>query len=153
MLAELTRGHLLSEHRPGRYAFHDLLRAYATEQAQDPRRRRCPPGRGGPGPRPLAAHRVRRRDAARPVLRPGRPGPAAAGVVVGAPATAEDALRWFTAEQATLLAAVPLAAWSGRAGHAWRLAWALSTFLLRRGCWDDHDQGVPGQPGRGPPGR
>ena len=35
LLAELTRGHLLSEHRPGRYAFHDLLRAYATEQAQD----------------------------------------------------------------------------------------------------------------------
>src|SRR5262249_49273926 len=34
-LAELTRGHLLSERRPGRYAFHDLLRAYATEQARD----------------------------------------------------------------------------------------------------------------------
>ena len=33
LLAELTRGHLLSEHRPGRYAFHGLLRAYAREQA------------------------------------------------------------------------------------------------------------------------
>ena len=33
LLAELTRGHLLTEHRPGRYAFHDLLRAYAREQA------------------------------------------------------------------------------------------------------------------------
>ena len=32
LLAELTRGHLLAEPRPGQYAFHDLLRAYATEQ-------------------------------------------------------------------------------------------------------------------------
>jgi tetratricopeptide (TPR) repeat protein len=32
---------------------------------------------------------------------------------------------------------VSLAARSGLAGHAWRLAWALSIFLLRRGCWDD----------------
>src|SRR5262249_51262172 len=34
LLAELTRGHLLTEHRPGRYTFHDLLRAYAAEQAR-----------------------------------------------------------------------------------------------------------------------
>jgi hypothetical protein len=32
-LAELTRAHLLDEHLPSRYAFHDLLRAYAAEQA------------------------------------------------------------------------------------------------------------------------
>ena len=30
-LAQLTRAHLLTEHAPGRYAFHDLLRAYASE--------------------------------------------------------------------------------------------------------------------------
>jgi tetratricopeptide (TPR) repeat protein len=34
MLAELTRTHLLDEHAPGRYSFHDLLRAYATELVQ-----------------------------------------------------------------------------------------------------------------------
>jgi len=33
LLAELAYAHLLTEHSPGRYAFHDLLRAYATEQA------------------------------------------------------------------------------------------------------------------------
>ena len=32
-LAQLTRASLLTEHAPGRYAFHDLLRAYATELA------------------------------------------------------------------------------------------------------------------------
>ncbi|GAB2962483.1 ATP-binding protein [Saccharothrix stipae] len=33
LLAELTRAHLLDEHRPGRYRCHDLLRAYAAELA------------------------------------------------------------------------------------------------------------------------
>jgi len=33
LLVELAYAHLLTEHSPGRYAFHDLLRAYATEQA------------------------------------------------------------------------------------------------------------------------
>lgn len=34
LLAELVRGHLISESVPGRYACHDLLRAYAAEQAE-----------------------------------------------------------------------------------------------------------------------
>ncbi len=33
LLAELARTHLLTAHSPGRYALHDLLRAYAAEQA------------------------------------------------------------------------------------------------------------------------
>jgi len=32
-LAELTATHLITEHSPGRYALHDLVRAYAAEQA------------------------------------------------------------------------------------------------------------------------
>jgi tetratricopeptide (TPR) repeat protein len=47
-------------------------------------------------------------------------------------------MAWFTAEQATLLAAVQLAARTGPSTRAWQLAWSLSTFLLRRGLW--HDQ-------------
>jgi DNA-binding SARP family transcriptional activator len=35
LLAELARAHLIVEHVPGRYALHDLLRAYAAEQADD----------------------------------------------------------------------------------------------------------------------
>jgi DNA-binding SARP family transcriptional activator/Flp pilus assembly protein TadD len=37
-LGELTRVHLLTQHTPGRYSFHDLLRAYATHLTitQDP---------------------------------------------------------------------------------------------------------------------
>ena len=35
VLSELARAQLISEHVPGRYAFHDLLRAYAAAQAGD----------------------------------------------------------------------------------------------------------------------
>ena len=33
MLAELDRANLITEHAPGRFTFHDLLRAYAADQA------------------------------------------------------------------------------------------------------------------------
>ena len=39
LLAELTRAHLLTEHFPGRYTLHDLLRVYAAERVQAPRER------------------------------------------------------------------------------------------------------------------
>jgi hypothetical protein len=34
VLAELARAHLVTEHVPGRFAFHDLLRIYAIEQSR-----------------------------------------------------------------------------------------------------------------------
>ena len=34
-LRELTRAHLLTEPAPGRFSFHDLLRAYAADQAHE----------------------------------------------------------------------------------------------------------------------
>jgi DNA-binding SARP family transcriptional activator len=136
LLAELTRGHLLSERRPGRYGFHDLLRAYATEQARD---RDDDVARGAAVGR-LLDHWLHIACAAAalldPFFAPEPAEPPLPRVVLGAPATAEEALRWFAAEHATLQAGVSLAARSGLAGHAWRLTWALSTFLLRRGCWD-----------------
>ena len=59
------------------------------------------------------------------------------GVVLGGPRTADDAMDWFMTEGGTLLAAVHLAADAGFATHAWQLAWALSTFLLRCGRWSE----------------
>jgi tetratricopeptide (TPR) repeat protein len=130
-LAELTRGHLLGEHRPGRYALHDLLRAYAAEQARvgdDQRARAAAVGRLLDYCLHTACAAARLID---PFFAPVAPGPPPEGIPGGL-MTAEEALAWFTAEHATLLAAE-----AGLAGHAWRLAWALSTYLLRRGCWDD----------------
>jgi DNA-binding SARP family transcriptional activator/Tfp pilus assembly protein PilF len=137
LLAELARAHLLAEHSPGRYAFHDLLRAYATEQALahgDPSRNAAV-GR-------ILDHLLHTGYAAAAVIEPYfapiDPVPPRPGVTVDGPATAEDALEWFTAERATLLAAVRLAAKTGFATYTWQLTWAMTTFLLRRGLWSDH---------------
>ena len=137
LLAELTRAHLLAEHSPGRYAFHDLLRAYAAEQAQ---------AGDSNDERSAAVHRVLEHyvhtaQGAAAVMEPVASqislAPPRPGVIADAPATAEDALRWFTAEHTALLAAVQLAAAQGFHVCAWQLAWTLTAFHLRRGLWAD----------------
>ena len=137
-LAELTRAHLLAEHAPGRYAWHDLLRAYAAEQAH---------AHDSPQVRAAAVHRVldhylhTARNAAILMdphfnaLELPAPQP---GTTVSEPATAEMAMAWFTAEHPGLLAAIQVAGPVGHGRHAWQLAWTLSTFFLRTGSWTDH---------------
>jgi len=137
LMAELARAHLVTEHSPGRHGLHDLLRAYAAEQAH---------AQDSDDARGAAVHRVldhylHSAHAAAtlidPYFAPVDPAPPQPGVIADAPATAEDALGWFLAERATLLAAVHMAAHAGFATHTWQLAWALTTFLLRRGLWSD----------------
>jgi tetratricopeptide (TPR) repeat protein len=137
LLDELTRGYLLTEQRPGRYACHDLLRAYAAEQAysrEDETSRQAAVGRFLDHSLYTACTAAALVD---PFFTPAVPDPSPE-IAVSAPATTEEALAWFTAERAGLLAAITQAAGFGRAAHAWQLAWALSTFLLRRGLWSDH---------------
>jgi tetratricopeptide (TPR) repeat protein len=145
LLGELARAHLIAEHRPGRYACHDLLRAYAAEQAR---------ALDSADARALAARRVldhylhtahQAATLMEPFLRTFSLAPAAPCVVVSLPARAHEALDWFTAEHAVLLAAVSLAAETGLEAHAWQLAWTLNPFLLRRDLW--HDQALAQQAG------
>ena len=70
-LNELAAAHLLTEHVPGRYVFHDLLRAYAVELVHRPTPRR--PRRTGPCP----AQSRQRLQPARPL--PARPRPPGSG--------------------------------------------------------------------------
>jgi DNA-binding SARP family transcriptional activator/tetratricopeptide (TPR) repeat protein len=138
LLAELTRAHLLAEHAPGRYAFHDLLRAYAGELARTHDDQRT---QDAAVDRVLGHYLHSAHNAALLTEPPHYPvtlGPPPPGVTVSEPATGDEALGWFTAEQPTLLAAVQLAARTGASTRAWQLAWALSTFLMRRGLW--HEQ-------------
>jgi tetratricopeptide (TPR) repeat protein/transcriptional regulator with XRE-family HTH domain len=137
LLAELTRSNLLVQHAPGRYGFHDLLRAYAAECA----------GTEEPGTareaavRRLLDHYLHSADAADRVLYPARDpialDPPAAGVTPEHPAGHDQALAWFEAEHKALLAAVNLAEAAGLLGHAWQLPWVLADFLDRRGHWSD----------------
>ncbi|MEW2118666.1 BTAD domain-containing putative transcriptional regulator [Streptomyces sp. NPDC005474] len=135
LLAELVRGHLLTEQVPGRYAFHDLLRAYAAElvAAYD-----------GDDVRSMAVHRMldhylhtaHTADALltpRPhptPLPPAQPGASPVGL-----SDHSQAQAWFTAEHAVLLAAVEQAPAAGFDSHIWRLASALTTYLDRHGYW------------------
>ncbi|MGC5290643.1 BTAD domain-containing putative transcriptional regulator [Micromonospora sp. DT231] len=136
-LTELTRANLLTEHTYGRYAFHDLLRAYAAglaDETEPPADRRAAVHR-------LLDHCLHTAHAADLVLHPHFSeislAPAGLGVTPESPRSRSAATAWFTAELPVLLAAVPLAARLGFEGHAWRLAWTLAGFLHRQGHWQD----------------
>jgi len=136
-LGELARAHLLSERLPGRYALHDLLRAYAAEQARDS---------GGEAERDAAVgrmldHYLQSAAHAAQLLNPSHepvvlvtPRPDASPEQ---PADHRQALTWFEDEHQVLLAALTLAAESGRDAHAWQLAWALAPYLQTRGHWQE----------------
>jgi DNA-binding SARP family transcriptional activator len=137
LLAELARAHLLAEQTPGRYGFHDLLRAYATEQAE-----------AHDADRQAATHRMldhylhtahRAAILLRPHREPVVPASPRPGVTCPQLATYEDALTWFAGEQSVLVAAVQHAAGNGFDAHSWQLAWALTDFLARRGRWHDRE--------------
>jgi tetratricopeptide (TPR) repeat protein len=140
LLAELTRASLLTERTPGRYALHDLLRAYATDltRTHDPAdHRRAAVGR-------ILGHYLHTAHTADRLLDPARDpitlglAPPAPGVTPERPADHEQALAWLTAEHPVLLAAVRQAAEAGFDAHTWQLAWTLNTFFDRCGHW--HDQ-------------
>jgi tetratricopeptide (TPR) repeat protein/transcriptional regulator with XRE-family HTH domain len=137
LLAELADANLISEHVPGRYAFHDLLRAYAAEQAHavdsEPERREAA--------RRLLDHYLHTAYAANKVLVPHRDpivvAAAASGAVPEHFADGERALAWFAAERPVLAAAVRLAEETGFDAHAWQLAWTVAQYLHRQGHWHD----------------
>ncbi|MFI6239282.1 BTAD domain-containing putative transcriptional regulator [Micromonospora sp. NPDC050795] len=137
LLTELTRANLFTEHTYGRYAFHDLLRAYAAdlaEEAEPPAERRAAIHR-------LLDHCLHTAHAADLALHPHFSAislpPPRAGVTPERPRSRSAAAAWFATEVPVLLAAVPLAARSGFEGHAWQLAWTMAGFLHRQGHWQD----------------
>ncbi|HCU52195.1 MAG TPA: transcriptional regulator, SARP family protein, partial [Micromonosporaceae bacterium] len=137
LLAELTRAHLIAESSPGRYGFHDLLRAYAiemadvaeTEHERDAARRRS------------LDHYLHTAYAAALLVSPQRTQilvePVSAGVTLEHLTDRDEALRWFTTEGAVLLAAAEYAGKAGNDTHAWQLSWAVADFLELRGHFDD----------------
>lgn len=136
LLAELCRGHLLTEHVPGRYTCHDLLRAYATELTHnvdtDAERR-------GALAR-VVGYYAHSADAADQILNPYRDNPAPLPALPDGvdPARLDDrtqALAWFRAEYPVLLAVIRQA--SGFDDHLCPFAWILSRFFGYQGHWHD----------------
>jgi len=137
-LAELARACLVTEHDPRRYGMHDLLRAYASEQARAchaDAARRAAAGRA-------LDHYLHTARAASVLLNPLReqqitlPDPQP-GVAPEHLADGRHALAWFEAEHRVLLAAAGLAGRDGFDACAWQLPWAMAEFLDRRGYWDE----------------
>jgi tetratricopeptide (TPR) repeat protein/transcriptional regulator with XRE-family HTH domain len=135
-LRELTAANLITEHVPGRYTSHDLLRSYAAEQAPAADSKE---GRAAAGW--LLDHYVHTACAAALLLSPSRKPisipEAGAGVTPEQLPGHQEAMAWFEAEHQVLLAAVALAAVAGFDVHAWQLPWAMADFLDRRGHWHD----------------
>jgi tetratricopeptide (TPR) repeat protein len=137
LLHELTRAHLLTEHAPGRYTYHDLLRAYAAEQAQaadDQETSRAATGR-------VLDHYLHTAHTAALLLRPSRdpiavkqPQP---GVAAEQLADHQAAMSWFEAEHKVLLAYIRLADGTVFDRHAWQLPWSMNDFLEWRGYWHE----------------
>jgi pentatricopeptide repeat protein len=138
MLAELTGTHLLTQDARDRFAFHDLLRAYAMAEAQRPEHR----AEQLEATHRMLDHYLHTAWSASMLLSPGRdPAFALAAARPGTePEIVTDgshALAWFEAEHQVLLAVISQAAAAGFDVHAWQLPWALADYLSRRGHWRD----------------
>jgi tetratricopeptide (TPR) repeat protein len=143
LLGELARANLIVEHSPGRYTFHDLLRAYAadlTHQEDSDEERHAATTR-------LLDHYVHTAHTGARLLFPTRDplalAPPRPGVVPEPLVDLPRALAWFTMERPVLLAAVDHAEATGYDSHTWQLTWTLWTFLYRQGHW--HDQAATGR--------
>ncbi|NJP75641.1 tetratricopeptide repeat protein, partial [Streptomyces sp. C1-2] len=137
LLAELTRAHLLTEHFPGRYTLHDLLRVYAAERVhaeETPRERDQAVER-------LLSWYLHTADATYPHITPDRRRtalePPSASCQPLSFTTHDQAVNWCETERANLVAAVHHAAASENLGIAWRLPALLWGFFYLRGHLGD----------------
>jgi DNA-binding SARP family transcriptional activator/tetratricopeptide (TPR) repeat protein len=132
LLAALTQAHLLEEPLPGRYRFHDLIRAFAAEQAQADE---APANRAGAAERLLAWYLNTAAEAGRH-LTPGHRqielGPVPPGCQPLAFAGYEQALAWCDAEHPSVVACVRLAEETGHDDVAWKLPVASWSFFVLR---------------------
>jgi DNA-binding SARP family transcriptional activator/tetratricopeptide (TPR) repeat protein len=136
-LTRLTAANLVSEPEPGRYTFHDLLRAYAAELAEthDPADQRCA------AQQRMLDHYLHAADTADRLIYPHRDPltlpPPRPDVVEERLTDARQALRWFSREERALLTMTHIARALGRDTYAGQLAWTMVNFLDRQGLWPD----------------
>ncbi|MFD7502273.1 BTAD domain-containing putative transcriptional regulator [Streptomyces sp. NPDC059850] len=132
LLTELTRAHLLTEHFPGRYALHDLLRAYATERLLAERQTK----ERDQAVERLLSWYLHTAEAAYQVITPHRQPvplePLPPDCQPLAFTSYDQALDWCETERPGLVAAVHQAAAAGLPGIAWRLPAALWGFFYLR---------------------
>jgi DNA-binding SARP family transcriptional activator/tetratricopeptide (TPR) repeat protein len=134
----LLNGHLLTERVPGRFTMHDLLRAYAAEQAETREGRSARRA----ALRRMLDHYLHTGYAAALLLNPPTRhpitlAPAARGVRPEPIPDAARAWSWFESEVPVLVAVAALAAQNEFGAHAWQLPWTLALFCDRSGRWHE----------------
>jgi tetratricopeptide (TPR) repeat protein len=136
LLTELTRTYLLDEHRPGRFARHDLLRAYAAQLLRSAGAEE----RSAALLRMLSWHLHVATEAGR-AINPGRRRRPLRAAPFPEPRlrfdTHDEALRWCEEERANLVAVTQLAVDRGENAIAWQLPLALVDYFDRRKHWAD----------------
>nr|WP_237519240.1 BTAD domain-containing putative transcriptional regulator [Streptomyces sp. HUCO-GS316] len=137
LLTELTGASLLIERAPGRFVFHDLLRAYAGELTE----RHDGEGERGAARLRMYDHYLRTAHHASAVL-----GPFRETIPLPQSPTDSEPLRFNNSKQATawlgterhvLRSVVEHAAAHGHHDHAWRTACILDLHFDRLGYWHD----------------
>jgi DNA-binding SARP family transcriptional activator/tetratricopeptide (TPR) repeat protein len=137
LLRGLARAHLLTEPAPGRYAFHDLLQAYAAWQAA---------ATDGEDERGAALTRLfdyylavtgASMDILFPAERDHRPKVGLPATVMPPVETPAAARGWLDAERANLVAIAGHAARDGWPGHTTRLAGIMFRYLDYGGYYPD----------------
>ncbi|MEU0883361.1 BTAD domain-containing putative transcriptional regulator [Lentzea sp. NPDC005914] len=131
-LSALEEASLLERRPHGRYAMHDLVRAYAATTAHD-----LPDHMRETALIRVMDFHLHTASAAERLLNPHgpllRPDPPASGVRPHPLPDAAAALAWLEAEHTVLLATQRAAVSLGRHHVVWHLTWAMDTFHLRRG--------------------
>jgi DNA-binding SARP family transcriptional activator/tetratricopeptide (TPR) repeat protein len=137
-LRELTRTHMVAEYTPARFAFHDLLRAYAADQSE----RHDTEEERQAATRRVLDHYLHTAMAATTRFSPHRsplrlPEPLP-GVLPADFSAKEQAASWFDAEAPVLIALVGYADANGFEDYAWQIPWTLGPFFSRRGRWQEY---------------
>ncbi|MGW7351556.1 ATP-binding protein [Streptomyces sp. NPDC054784] len=121
LLDVLVGAHLLEQHAPDRYAFHDLLRAYATDQAHHEES----PESGAAAFTRLLDWYLHTADAAQSLVGPPGTDPVLDAETSTVPPLAfkdyDEALGWYEWERTNLLNAARAAERAGHDRHAWQL--------------------------------
>ncbi|MFD8491847.1 BTAD domain-containing putative transcriptional regulator [Amycolatopsis sp. NPDC059657] len=129
LLEDLLDAHLLLQHSPGRYRFHDLIRDYA--RAEDSGEER------GEAVRRLLDYYLCQADKVAGLLAPGREilGMEPVYDEVDGPEFADqgEAVAWCEREMGNLGAVVELGAAQGYDGHVWATMRSLAAFFLAGG--------------------
>ncbi|WP_439661880.1 BTAD domain-containing putative transcriptional regulator [Lentzea sp. HUAS TT2] len=131
-LDELVRYSLINSQN-GRYRLHDLMRAYAAEEAAH----RLSAAERTAAQQRFFDHLMHSALAATlksdPLRQPITTPDPAPGAVVLAFGVSTDADRWYAGERAVFGPAVEAAGEEGFDGHVWRTVWAIRHFLLATG--------------------